>query len=162
MILAPRKGAWLRLLLWMFIGGSPGGTAGGVKTTTVSILVLSVVHAIRGKWSLDIFARRIPDRTRSKAAVTVTVAAMMAVFALVALQLTQRMPTRLAVFEVISALGTVGLSLGGTTALDAIGKTIIVICMFVGRVGGLTLLMFLSSRGSAPVIGRPEEEIDAG
>jgi len=150
------------MMLWMFIGGNPGGTAGGVKTTTVSVLVLSVVHAIRGKWALDVFGKRIPERTRSKAAVIVTVAAITAVVALVAIQLTQQMPTRLAAFEVISALGTVGLSIGGTSHLDGIGKVIIAGCMFVGRVGGLTLLMFWSSRRSAIMIGRPEEDIDVG
>jgi trk system potassium uptake protein TrkH len=82
--------------------------------------------------------------------------------ALVAVLLTQDIPARIAVFEVVSALGTVGLSIGGTAELDGIGKTIIIVCMFVGRVGGLTLLMFLSSRRAPPTLGRPEEEIDVG
>jgi trk system potassium uptake protein TrkH len=56
----------------------------------------------------------------------------------------------------------VGLSIGGTGQLDGIGKAVIIICMFVGRVGGLTLLMFLSSRHTPPTIGRPDEEIDVG
>ncbi len=72
------------------------------------------------------------------------------------------MPTRLAVFEVVSALGTVGLTLGGTARLDSIGKTVIILCMFVGRVGGLTLLMFLHGRDIPPALGRPEEEIAVG
>ncbi|MBN2191659.1 MAG: hypothetical protein JW751_02490 [Polyangiaceae bacterium] len=159
---AMRPPTFTLMLLWMFIGGSPGGTAGGVKTTTVTVLLLSVVHAIRGRSTLEVFGRRIPERTHSKAAMTVTVAATAAIFALLALELTQRMPTRLAAFEVVSALGTVGLSIGGTGALDGVGKAIITVCMFVGRVGGLTLLMFLSSRGSVPALGRPEEEIDVG
>lgn len=159
---AVRPPTFTLMLLWMFIGGSPGSTAGGVKTTTVAVLLLSVVQSIRGRWTLEVFGRRIPERTHSKAAVTVTVAAAVAFFALLALELTQRMPTRLAVFEVVSALGTVGLSVGGTGALDGVGKAIITVCMFVGRVGGLTLLMFLSSRASVPAIGRPEEEIDVG
>jgi trk system potassium uptake protein TrkH len=150
------------MLVWMFIGGSPGGTAGGVKTTTVSVLVLSVIQAIRGQWTLEAFGKRIPDRTRTKAAVIVTIAATTGLVGLVAVQLTQNMPTRLAVFEVVSALGTVGLSIGGTAELDGIGKAIIMVCMFVGRVGGLTFLMFLSSRRAPPTIGRPEEEIDVG
>ena len=150
------------MLLWMFIGGSPGGTAGGVKTTTASVLVVSVVHAIRGQWAIEAFGRRVPEHTRTKAAVIVAVAAATGFVALIAIQLTQNMPTRVAVFEVVSALGTVGLSIGGTAQLDGIGKAVIIACMFVGRVGGLTLLMFLSSRRAPPTIGRPEEDIDVG
>jgi trk system potassium uptake protein TrkH len=150
------------MLLWMFIGASPGGTAGGVKTTTVSVLVLSAIQTIRGQATLEVFGRKISDRTRTKAAVVVTVAVTTGVLALIATQLTQPLPSRLAVFEVVSALGTVGLSMGGTTQLDGIGKVIILCCMFVGRVGGLTLLMFLSSRRSPPKMGRPEENVDVG
>jgi len=150
------------MLLWMFIGGNPGGTAGGVKTTTVSILVLSVIHAIRGRRTIAVFGKQVPERTCTKATVVVAIASASGLVAMVAIQLTQSMPTRLAVFEVVSALGTVGLSIGGTAELDGIGKSVIVVCMFVGRVGGLTLLMFLSSRRAPTTIGRPEEEIDVG
>ncbi len=161
-IAAARPATLTLMLLWMFIGGSPGGTAGGVKTTTISVLLLSVVQAIRGQWTLEAFGKTIPERTRTKAAVIVAVAAATGLMALVAIQLTQRMSTGLAIFEVVSALGTVGLSIGGTSQLDGIGKAIIIVCMFVGRVGGVTFLMFLSSRRSLPAIGRPEEEIDVG
>jgi trk system potassium uptake protein TrkH len=157
-----RSATLILMLMWMFIGGSPGGTAGGVKTTTVAVLALSVVRAIRGQWTLEAFGKRIPERTRVKAAVVVAIAAITGLAALVAVLLTQNMPTRIAVFEVGSALGTVGLSIGGTAELDGLGKAIIIVCMFVGRVGGLTLLMFLSSRRASPTLGRPEEEIDVG
>ncbi len=150
------------MLLWMFIGGSPGGTAGGVKTTTIAVLVISVVQAIRGQWTLEIFGKRIPERTRAKAAVVVAIATATGLTALLIIQLTQNMPDRMAVFEVVSALGTAGLSIGGTAELDGLGKAIIIACMFIGRVGGLTLLMFLSSRRAPPTLGRPEEEIDVG
>ena len=157
-----RPATLILMMLWMFIGGSPGSTAGGVKTTTVSVLALSVVQAIRGRRMLEAFGKTIPERTRARAAVVVSIAALTGLMAVVAVLLTQNMPTRMAVFEVVSALGTVGLSIGGTAELDGIGKAIIIVCMFVGRVGGLTLLMFLSSRRAPPTIGRPEEEIDVG
>jgi trk system potassium uptake protein len=149
------------MILWMFIGGSPGSTAGGVKTTTVAVLALSVVQAIRGQWTTEAFGKTIPERTRAKAAVVVFIAAVTGLTALIAVLLTQDMPTSMAAFEVASALGTVGLSIGGTIRLDGIGKGIIILCMFVGRVGGLTLLMFLRTRAQ-PMLGRPEEEIDVG
>ncbi len=157
-----RSATLVLTLAWMFIGGSPGGTAGGVKTTTAAVLALSVVQAIRGQWTLEAFGRRIPERTRAKAAVVTMIALGTGALALVAVLLTQDMSERLAVFEVVSALGTVGLTIGGTAALDGIGKAIVIACMFVGRVGGLTLLMFLSSRRAPPALRRPEEEIDVG
>lgn len=150
------------MLVWMLIGGNPGGTAGGVKTTTVAVLLLSVVAAIRARPRLVVFKKTIPEGTVVKAAVVLTVAITTGLSALVVILLTQAMPARDALFEVISALGTVGLTIGGTARLDGIGKAVIIGCMFAGRVGGLTLLMFLSSRRSAPVLGRPEEEIDVG
>jgi trk system potassium uptake protein TrkH len=157
-----RPSTLLLMLLWMFIGGSPGGTAGGIKTTTAAILVLSVVNAVRGYWSITVFARRITERTFYKAVVIATLGFATVLLAVLAMQLTQAMPMRDAVFEVVSALGTVGLSVGGTGQLDDVGKVIISACMFAGRVGPLTLLMFLSQRTGPRVWRRPEEEIDVG
>ena len=82
--------------------------------------------------------------------------------AVTALQLTQPLGGLEALFEVVSALGTVGLSIGATTKLDEIGKVIIMAGMFTGRVGGLSLLMFMSQRSIAAAVSRPEEEIDVG
>lgn len=150
------------VLIWMFIGGSPGGTAGGVKTTTIAILVLSVFQSIRGRTSLEVFGKHIPEKSRARATAVVAIAASVTTIALVFVLLTQAMPERTAVFEVFSALGTVGLSIGGTAELDGTGKLIIIFCMFVGRVGGLSLLMFLSARRFIPRVGRPVEEVDVG
>lgn len=150
------------MLIWMFVGGSPGSTAGGVKTTTIFVLVLSVAQSILNRSTLEVFGRTIPERIRSRAAVVVSVAAFTFVCALVAIQLTQEMSGREAAFEVVSALGTVGLSVGATAKLDGVGKIIIILCMFIGRVGGVTLLMLLSNRTFVPKIRRPEEDIDVG
>jgi trk system potassium uptake protein TrkH len=79
-----------------------------------------------------------------------------------ALQLTQDMPAMMALFEVFSALGTVGLSTGGTLLLDEIGKVIIMATMFAGRVGPLTLFLFLSDHSADSSWGYPEERVDVG
>lgn len=150
------------MMLWIFIGGSPGSTGGGIRTTTAAILFLSVLQIIRGNERLEVFGKRIPARTQIKAAAVVVVFITLGVVALVFLQLTQGLPTRLMIFEVVSAFGTAGLSVGGTAALDGVGKTIILICMFIGRVGGLTLLMLMSSHKAQPLMGRPEEAVDVG
>ena len=82
--------------------------------------------------------------------------------AVVVLQLTQDMPTGVGFFETVSALGTVGLSTGGTEYLDGVGKIVIMACMFGGRIGPLTLFMFLTDRAQREVWKYPEEEIEVG
>ncbi len=150
------------MLPMMFIGGSPGGTAGGVKTTTVAVLALSAVETVRGKWVVDAFGRRLSERTRQKTLAVMSLAIGTLLTAVVFLQLTQRIAPEQSVFEVVSALGTVGLSLGATTQLDGFGKLLIAACMFVGRVGGLTFFMFLSQRQRRFSIELPQEDVAVG
>jgi trk system potassium uptake protein TrkH len=150
------------MLIWMFVGGSPAGTAGGIKTTTATVLILAVAAAVRGRWEVTAFARRISHKTVYKAAAITTVGAATVLVFLIAMQLTQVMDTDEALFETVSALGTVGLSIGGTAQLDGVGKALIIACMFAGRIGPLTLFMFLSSRAQQAVWERPEEEIEVG
>jgi trk system potassium uptake protein TrkH len=150
------------MLFWMFIGGIPGSAAGGIKTTTAAVLVLAVLATVRGHQVVVAFHRRIPHSTvyRATAIATVGVAAVFTAF--MAIVLTQRMPAGVALFEVVSALGTVGLSLGGTALLDDLGKLVIIGCMFAGRLGPLTLFMFLTRRSVRETWTRPEEEIQVG
>jgi trk system potassium uptake protein TrkH len=149
-------------LVMMFVGGSPGGTAGGIKTTTFALMVFGVVRAVRGQESIVLFKRKVSERSERRAAVTFTLAIVFVLCAVIALQLTQSMAPQVAVFEVVSALGTVGLTMGGTSELDGVGQAIIMACMFLGRVGGLSLLMFLSTRQAAKRMGRPQEDVDVG
>src|SRR5690606_35533074 len=150
------------LLMLMFIGGSPGGTAGGIKTTTAALLLLAVVMAIRGRRAMVIFGRTIPDHTVYKAAAITTVGALFVVVALLLLQLTQRAPTGHLVVEAVSALTTVGLSLGATAMLDIVGRTIAALCMFVGRVGPVTLFMLLGEPWSDAAWRYPVAEVQVG
>ncbi|MEJ2721989.1 MAG: potassium transporter TrkG [bacterium] len=150
------------MIIWMFIGGGPGGTAGGIKTTTAAVLLLALVAAVRGRWVVTGFGRSISHRTVYKAGAVALLGALSVFLGLLALELTQTMPAGTALFEVVSALGTVGLSTGGTPMLDGVGKLIIIVCMFVGRVGPLTLFMFLTERQSSLEWDRPEEEIKVG
>jgi trk system potassium uptake protein TrkH len=161
-IAAVRPATLTLMIVWMFIGGSPGGTAGGIKTTTVATLALAVSAAVRGRWTVTCFRRRLSHRTVYKATAIASVGAVVVLVSLVIMQLTQAMPTGTALFEVVSALGTVGLSIGGTSLLDEVGKLLIMACMFMGRVGPLTLFMFLSHRPQQSVWERPEEEIEVG
>ncbi|HXV61646.1 MAG TPA: potassium transporter TrkG [Vicinamibacteria bacterium] len=150
------------VILLMFVGGSPGGTAGGIKTTTGVVLLLAVVSAVRGRFVATAFARRLSHRTVYEAASIVTVGVLSLLMGFFALQLTQNLDSRTALFETASALGTVGLSIGGTASLDAVGKIIIMVCMFAGRVGPLSLFLFLGSRRSESRWELVEEEVTVG
>jgi len=150
------------MIVWMFVGGNPGGTAGGAKTTTAALLVLMVIAAMRGRPFVDVFGRRVPHATIYRAAAVFTVGVLSAVGLLAALQLTQAMDLHVAVFETVSALATVGLSIGGTGQLDEVGKVLVMIGMFAGRVGPLTLFLFLSEQKGDELWKHPEEEVDVG
>ncbi|MBI1353922.1 MAG: potassium transporter TrkH [Acidobacteria bacterium] len=152
----------LVMMISMFIGGSPGGTAGGIKTTTAAVMALSVLTAIRGRKEAATFGRRIPTETVDRAAAIVTLGLGTLFLIILALLLTQVMPMEWAAFEAVSALATVGLTIGGTGALDVVGKIVIVFAMFAGRVGPLSLFAFLSSRESVRESGHPAEPIDVG
>lgn len=146
----------------MFIGGGPGSTAGGVKVTTFAILVLGVIAAMRGRDYVEVFGRRLPHNMMYKAAAIATMGVISVLGGFLALLVTQDMPFEVALFETISALGTVGLSLGGTGLLDAVGKLIVMGCMFAGRVGPLTLFILLSDLQAEAPSGYPTEDLSVG
>jgi trk system potassium uptake protein TrkH len=150
------------MLALMFIGGCPGSTAGGIKTTTAALMFLSVAASLKGRVTPQVFARRIGHATLVRATAIVTLAALTIAAGVLMLQLTQPIPWKSAVFEVISATGTVGLSLGATSALDGVGKVTVMFCMFAGRVGPLSLFLLIG--GDSPVRrwAPPTEELAVG
>ena len=147
----------------MAIGGSPGGTAGGIKTTTVALLGLATWATIRGRRDVVAFGYSVDYRTLAKALASALLFAGGALLALIVLQLTQTIDFVPLTFEAVSALATVGLSLGATAELDSVGKLVVIACMFAGRVGPLTL-MLLFARPERPGArwGRPRAEIATG
>jgi trk system potassium uptake protein TrkH len=159
---ALQPATWMVMMVFMFVGGCPGGTAGGLKTTTAFVLLLSVAGSLRGRTTANAFGRTIPVHTVFKAAAIATMGVLATVVAFTLLLIAQQLPFPVALFEVVSALGTVGLSIGGTGMLDEIGKTIIMVCMFLGRVGPLTVFLILSDRRMPSSWVLPEEEIEVG
>ena len=136
--------AYIVMALLMFVGGSPGGTAGGIKTTTLAIFIFCIYSTIKNRPEIVVKKRRIEAETVYKA-IAVTCTSMLILFtSIFVLDLTQFIPIKEIIFEVFSALGTVGLSIGATTELDGLGKIVIMITMFLGRIGPLTLFMILS------------------
>jgi trk system potassium uptake protein TrkH len=151
------------MMLFMFVGGCPGSTAGGIKVTTLAVLLLATAAAIRGRDEPRAFGRRLSRDALSKAVAVAMVSAAILLAAFIALLATQDLPARVALFETVSALGTVGLSLGGTAGLDAVGKIVIICCMFIGRIGPLTIFLLLEQRRPGEERwALPEERIEVG
>lgn len=138
------------LMFLMFIGGSPGSTAGGVKTIVVAVLLASVWATIRGRPQAEIFKRAIPDETvkRAAAMIVLGLATVVAVASLLIAFEGHRFRTGALLFEAVSACGTVGLSTGLTPDLGVGGKLTVIAGMFVGRVGPLAVLVALVSVAS--------------
>ncbi len=150
-------------IILMLIGGSPVGTAGGIKTVTVAVLLCSALATIRNKSSATIFGRRISEDSIKKAvAVTVTFITICAASTIL-LMATSNHQAMDAIFETVSATATVGLSRNLTASLNTFGKLIIIVTMYFGRVGPISLAVALASKNqSQNVISEPTEEISIG
>lgn len=162
-----QAGSIFLLMILMFVGGTPGSTAGGIKTTTFGVLMLQSIAQIRGKKDVEFSRRRFSQTNISRALLLVFLASVVIVVATLILTQTERIPKGFGleyiVFEVLSAFGTVGLSLGLTPHLTVIGKLVIMLLMFVGRVGIFTSLYSLSKRQTKfNQIRYPEENILIG
>lgn len=161
------SGSIFLIMILMFVGGTPGSTAGGIKTTTFGVLMLQSIAQLRGREDVEFSHRRFSQANISRALLLVFLASIVITLATLVLTQTEKIPQgyglEYIVFEVLSAFGTVGLSLGLTPHLTVIGKVIIMILMFVGRVGIFTSLYALSKR--QPKVSRlryPEENILIG
>lgn len=154
-------------IMLMFIGASPGGTGGGVKTSTFAIVVASLLTTIRGRIDTVIFKRRVPSEVVSKSFLLITLAAIFCTISTHFIITTQGIQYLSAFFEVISAFGTVGLSTGdgGVRSLSAlfspVGKLAISFTMFVGRLGTLTLA-YAVTRQAAERFRYPEGRVIIG
>ncbi len=146
-------------MLLMFVGGSPGGTAGGIKTTVVAILVLTAWTSITGRREIVVAGRAIPHGAVHRSIAVVTAGAVVWVVIVLALLITQPLPPRDLVFEATSALGTVGLSTGITGELDGVGRVVIIVAMFLGRVGPLSLFALLGADRDRSAARHPEAHV---
>lgn len=150
-------------MLLMFIGASPGSTGGGVKTVTFVVLLGSTWAVIRGRGELNLFGRRLRTRTVVRAGVISFTAAMTIGAAVTLLAMSEPEQDLLELtFESISAFATVGLSLGITPELSALGKWVIIVLMFLGRVGFVTFALALVEEAPERSIRHPEEEVVIG
>ena len=137
----------------MFIGGSPGSTAGGIKTVTVVVLGVYVWSNLRGQGQCNIFRRRIDDESIKKASNVLCISLVLVVAAVITICAVQpELSVSDIMFEVFSALGTAGMSTGVTRQLCGVSRIIMIILMYCGRLGGMSFAMtFTESRKKVPV-----------
>lgn len=128
------------MLPLMMIGGSPGSTAGGMKTTTFAVLIISAVSVFKGRENAEAFGRRIDSKVVRNAAVILMMYLALSVIGAIIICTAENIPFLTCLFETVSAIGTVGLSLGITPTLGALSRIVLIALMFFGRVGGLTLI----------------------
>lgn len=160
---AMRDSTLLLQVALMFVGAAPASTGGGIKVTTLALILLILLSQVRGEEEVSVFRRRVPRTIVAKTLSVLSLAALLVLFGTVALVTSNKeLPLLEALFEVTSALGTVGLSLGSTSNLDLFGKLLIAFLMFVGRLGPLTLILALSERSRPKRHLYPEEGIAVG
>lgn len=150
------------MILLMLIGGSPGSTAGGMKTTTVTVLFANTKAIFYRKEESDLFGRRVADETIKKAATILMMYVTLFFCSGVLISIIEGFPMMICLFETASAIGTVGLTLGITTQLSLISRFILIVLMFFGRVGGLTLIFATVSGVSNRLSKLPQEKITVG
>lgn len=150
-------------LLLMFIGGSPVGTAGGIKTVTFAVLAASMIATVRNKNEVVLFHRNISRRTVSKASAVVSMSFAIMFLSTVLLAAVTDASALDIVYETVSATATVGLTRNLTSVLNTWGKIIMIVTMFLGRVGPISLAVaFNTRRESTNMIKNPTEEISVG
>ena len=146
----------------MFIGGSPGGTAGGVKTVTVGLALASIRSMFIGTGRVEFFKRLVPDWLVREALAVVAMGILVVFGGTLVLLVAEDLTLSEVLFEVVSAFGTVGLSTGITPSLSAAGKLSLILIMIAGRVGPLTLALALAQRHAKPLYDYPEERVIIG
>jgi trk system potassium uptake protein len=155
-------------IILMFIGGSSGSTAGGIKTTTAGILFFTVLSVVRGRDSTELFKRRLPKYLIYRAVSVVLISFLLVVITTMVLSIAEvpynKTDFMTLLFEATSAFGTVGLTMNYSPNLTPAGRIIIILCMFAGRVGPLSLVLALarSANKNKGHIKYPEDRIMVG
>lgn len=157
-----RDGSSFLFLLMMFIGGSPSGTAGGVKTVTIAVIVLSALSIVKGKNDIEIFRRKLPDFYLKKALAVVIVSLSVLIVTTTCLLVFVPGDFLDLLYEATSALATVGLSRNVTGSLNLIGKAIVIVTMYLGRIGPITMMLAFSMKKAKGLRVLPEEKVLIG
>lgn len=146
----------------MFIGGSSVGTAGGVKVTTVAVVALSVAATVRGNNDVTCYGRRISNQIVRKSIAIIFISFLASMVAIICMCILENGESVDIIFEIYSALGTVGLSRDYTATIGLAGKIILCICMFLGRIGPITMVIAFTMRDTKTALRLPKGKITVG
>jgi trk system potassium uptake protein TrkH len=149
-------------IILMFIGASPGSTGGGIKTTALVIVIVSVLSLFRGNRDVNLFKRRVSEDTIKRVVALVTISLLFLSMMIFLLLQFEPFEFEKVLFEAVSAFGTVGLSMGITGLLSAGGKIIIIMLMYLGRIGPLTLIFAISAMRQKVSYQYIEDKISIG
>ena len=150
------------MIVLMLIGGSPGSTAGGIKTTTAAVLLANVISTVRRHRNTQMFGRRIDDDTVRQSATLLMIYPLFVLAAAQVISFIEDIPIGPCIFETASAIGTVGLSMGITPSLGTVSHLLLIMLMFFGRVGALTIMFAATSRDGLEVSQCPFAKIHVG
>ena len=152
----------LLTIVLMFIGGSPGSTAGGIKTTTLIVMIIYVISNLRNSRGCNVFGRRLEDDAIRKASNVTVISLFLAVSASIIICYLQPLPLEDVLFEVFSAIGTVGMSTGITRDLTAASRLVIVFLMYCGRIGSMAFALSFMERKKVAPVQCPMEKVMIG
>lgn len=155
-------GGGLLSVVLMLIGGSPGSTAGGIKTVTVLVTLLNAIAIISRREYATIFKKRLNPETVQQASAITTIYIVLVIISTIAIMKLESVGLEQALFETSSAIGTVGLTMGLTPSIGTASKIILMLLMFIGRVGGLSFILSFSAEKVKPPIQRPIEKVMIG
>ncbi|OPY57517.1 MAG: Ktr system potassium uptake protein B [Pelotomaculum sp. PtaU1.Bin035] len=150
------------IVVLMFIGASPGSTGGGIKTTTIGALTVAVWSMTKGRTNAEIFHRRLGQEQINKSMAILLIAITLVITVSLLLSITETADFLTVLFETTSAFGTVGLSMGLTPKLTVAGRCLVILTMFLGRVGPLTFAFALAQGRRKAALQYPEEKILVG
>ena len=156
------SGSLLLTIVLMFIGGSPGSTAGGIKTTTVFVILLHTFSGVRREQSANAFGRSIGDDALKRATSVLFTNLLLALAGALAICAAQTLPLADVLFETFSAIGTAGMSTGITRSLAPVSRAVAVFLMYCGRVGSISFAVALLEKRALPPVTLPQEHITIG
>ena len=155
-------GSKLFTIILMFIGGSPGSTAGGIKTTTVFVLLMCVYSNIKQSYGVNVFGRRLQEDAVKRAGTILTINLFLALSASLVIMANQSLGFSNVLFETFSAIGTVGMTTGITRELNTFSRVIIILLMYCGRIGSLSFALAFVQNHRKAHVEQPVEAINVG
>ena len=153
----------LLTMAYMFIGGSPGSTAGGVKTTTLGIVIFTLISVLKGREDVEVYHKKLSQSTVYRAVAVFLLGISIVIMGVIVLSIAEVGATfEVILYEVLSAFGTVGLTQGITPSLTAVSKVTLTLIMYMGRVGPLTVMLALAGKQSKANVKYPEGKLLIG